>query len=367
MKRNLIASALLLAAAGCAGPKPSPPTMTQDGMARFRESAVDVLEEAAFGLDPAGRMQALEAFSQVAPREGLALQAIPLNLENEYPGASFAALMAAGEIGANYLIDVIRTRAEHPNANVRLAAIFCLHKFGDTSRTGEIATALLNHEDPKVRANAAFIIGKLGGKQQIKLLKTALRREKKDLPKLQILESLALLGDKYATERLIFEGYSEVPQQSAIGLMMLANAKADAAEELFWFRVQSSKWPEVRLQAVRGLARLGYPQGKDHAIRALTFNEPQTGITDDPPQQQIRRVRGLAALALEAVGDPLALPALQRAFEAPNQSPYVRIAIARAAIRTIDLCRPDLAGREVPVVPKRGNDRLAGDVNRAEP
>ncbi|MBK8269260.1 MAG: HEAT repeat domain-containing protein [Planctomycetes bacterium] len=275
--------------------------------------------------------------------------------------------MAAGEIGATYLVDMVRTRAEHANPHVRLAAIFALHKFGDTSRTSEIANALLNHKDAKVRANAAFILGRIGGKQQIKLLKTALRREKKDLPKMQILEALATIGDRYATERLIFEGYSEVPQQSAVALMMLANAKADMAEEIFWFRMQSSKWPEIQLQAVRGLARLGQPQGRAYAIKALSFNSPVDDNPKDPPQQQISRVRGLAALALESVGDPEALPALKRAFDQPGQSNYVRIAVARAAIRTINLCRPDLADENLPIVPDRPTHRLAGDPNRAEP
>ncbi|MBX3395855.1 MAG: HEAT repeat domain-containing protein [Phycisphaerae bacterium] len=363
------AMSALSASWGCVGPQaPQSKGMTHDELAAFRTDAIKALEDAAFSDDPAGRMQALEAFAEVAPREGLALQAIPLNLENAYPGASFAALMAAGEIGADYLIDIVRTRAEHADPNVRLAAIFALHKFGDRSRTGEIANYLLSHPDAKVRANAALVLGRIGGKQQIKLLKTALRREQKDLPRLQILEALATLGDRYGTERLIFEGYSEIPQQSAIALMMLANARAEAAEELFWFRMQSAKWPEVQLQAVRGLARRGHPQGRNHAVRSLFFNAPRTDIPNDPPEQQVRRVRGLAALALEAVGDPGTLVYLRKAFDEPNQSRYVKIATARAAVRIIDLCRPELADDAAPILPKRRSpDPLVGDMGREEP
>ncbi|HWL94232.1 MAG TPA: HEAT repeat domain-containing protein [Phycisphaerae bacterium] len=306
----------------------------------FRSAAIHTLEEAAFGESPSQRMQALEAFKEVAPCEGISLKAVPLNIENAYPGASFAALMAAGESGATHLEELARTRAEHPDANVRLAALFALHQFGDKSRTSEIAGHLLNHRDARVRANAAYVIGKMGGKQQIKLLKIALRKEQKDLPKLQILEALSTLGDKYASERLIFEGYSEIPQQSAVALMMLANARCEAAESLFWLKMHSGKWPEVRLQAARGLARLGYPQGLKLGMQMLSFNAPQEGIKDDPPEQQIRRVRGLAALALESIADPEALGPLKRAFDNPKESEYVKIAVARAVIKTIDRCRP---------------------------
>ncbi len=337
-------------------------------LSAFRIEAVRVLEEAAFGQSPSNRMQALEAFKEVAPAEGIVLKAIPLNIENAYPGVSFAALMAAGECGATQLIDLVRTRAEHADANVRIAALFAMHKFGDRSRTGEIGNYLLNHADARVRANAAFVLGRLGEPQQIRLLKAALKREKKDLPKLQILEALATLGDKHSSERLIFEGYSEIPHQSAVALMMLSNARTDAAEQLFWFKLQSGKWPEVRLQAARGLARLGHPQGLDLALKMLAFNSPMDGIKDDPPQQQIQRVRGLAALALEALADPGALGPLKRAFDDPNQSEYVRIAIARAALQTISRLQGDYL-QQLPPTPADVRDQLAGggDEPMAEP
>lgn len=343
---------------GCTQTTRQPLTTVE--LSTFRIDAVRVLEEAAFSESASNRMQALEAFKEVAPAEGIALKAIPLNIENAYPGVSFAALMAAGECGATQFIDLVRTRAEHADANVRIAALFAMHKFGDRSRTGEIGNYLLNHADARVRANAAFVLGRLAEPQQIRLLKAALKREKKDLPKLQILEALATLGDKHSAERLIFEGYSEIPHQSAVALMMLSNARTDAAEQLFWFKLQSGKWPEVRLQAARGLARLGHPQGLDLALKMLTYNSPMDGIKDDPPQQQIQRVRGLAALALESLADPAALGPLKRAFDDPNQSEYVRIAVARAALQTMNRIQGDFLQKTPPTTTSEVRDQLAG-------
>ena len=337
-RRLVCAIALAVFGAGCQRPISKP--LTMNDQIGFRAEAIKLLEEAAFGDRPAQRMQAIEAFKDVAPAEAMSRMVIPSNIESDSPAVSFAALMAAGEIGAKALIDRIRTRAESANPHVRMAALFALHRLGSTGRTGELSRLLLDHANARVRANAALVIGRLGGTGHAKLLKMALGREQKTAVKLQILESLALLQDRYATERLMLDGYSEYPDQATIALMMLVNAKCSAAEELFWTRLgKPTDFPEVRLQAARGLALLGYNDGLDLAIEYLFFRSPHRVTAHDPARQQIARVRGLAALALEAMAEPSALGALRKAFEASGQSVYVRIAIARAAVRTIDLNR----------------------------
>ncbi len=349
----------IVLATGCQPPTPEPLTVRE--MADFRVRAVHYLEDAAFGDDPAGRMHAIEAFARSAPRQGVELQVFSLNIENEYPGASFAALVAAGEIGAIEYTELARTRAEHPNPHVRMAAIFALHQFGDRSRTAEIGQLLLKSETAKVRANAALLLGKIGGKQQIRILRTALRREKKDLPKLQIMESLAIIGEESAIQRLMLDGYSAKPQQSAVALMMLGNAKAQAAEDLFWLRLGPNEWPEIPLEAARGLARIGRNDGEPLAVTQLFFNSPKKDMPKDPPEQQIDRVRGLAALALEDIGNPLTLAPLRQAFDVEGQSLYVRIAIARAALRIIHMAHPEWNSEPIPRVRPDRNQQLAGD------
>lgn len=317
-------------------PEPPPPPAA---LAAFRAAAIKVLEDAAFGDSPAGRIHAIEAFLDVAPDDGMALQAIPLNIENAYAGASFAALMAAGQLRASDQLDKIRTRAEHADPHVRMAALYALHRLGDKRRTGELSQFLLKHRDARVRANAALILGRLGEPQHVKLLRMALDREKKDLTRLQLLESLAILGDAQAINRLAFQAHSARPQEAAVAIMMLANARCQDAEEVFLIRLHEEGMLEVRLQAARGLAELGRSDGMSLALSSLFFDSPKRGLANDPPEQQIDRVRGLAALALETMADPLSLTALREAFDVEGQSEYVRIAIARASIRTIDRCR----------------------------
>ncbi len=300
----------------------------------FRSAALDFLKKSAYSDEPVVRMQAIEAMQEIAPREGL--KDIEGNIDNGYAGVSFAALMAVGTLKEAEVIERIRTRAEDSDASVKIAAIFALHRLGDQNRTGELSELLLKHRDARVRANAALAIGRLGEPGSARVLHTALKREQKDAVKMQILEALAMLGDSEAIERLRFYGYSAVPDQSALALMLLANAGATEAEELFRYRLGFADQPEIKLQAARGLGKLGHDDGLDLSLAYLFFNSPDRNRKNDPPEQQITRIRALAALALEAIGSPLALGALRRAFDHEGQPELVRLAIARAALAIMD-------------------------------
>lgn len=323
---------IALAGTGCA--KPLRSTLPDSEYPALRQSAIRFLVDAAESDDPVLRMQAIEAFQEVAPAEGEAV--LLKSADNAYAGVSFAALMALGTIRDARAMEIIRTRAEDHDVSVRIAALFAMHRLGDKRRTGELSDFLLNHPDARVRANAALAIGRLAEPQSTRLLRTALRRERKDAVKMQILEALAMLGDTHGIERLRFFGHSAVPDQSALALMLLANAQTHEAEELFRYRLDVADHPEIKLQAARGLGRLGYDDGLDLALAYLSFNSPDTGRRNDPPEQQIIRVRALAALALEAIGSPESMAALKAAFELPGQPARANVAVARALIRIID-------------------------------
>jgi HEAT repeat protein len=318
----------LCQAAGCMPQlrRPLPPDDAQS----FHGAALQLLKQDATGEQPLLRMQAIEAFQDVAPAEGLPY--IVDSIDNGYAGISFAALMAIGSMREGRFIDKVRVRAEDSDPNVRIAALFALHRLGDAKRTGEIGELLLDHADARVRANAALAVGRLGEKGAVKLLRTAGQREKKDAVKLQIREALAILNDQKATEELIFAGHSAVPDQATLALMFLANAKSPQADELFRYRLYHADQPEIKLQAARGLGLLGSDQGYDIACAHLYYRASSGNRKNDPPEQQIARVRALAALALEAIGDADALGPLKDAFYAEGQAGTVRLAVARAAI-----------------------------------
>ncbi|MEK6645017.1 MAG: HEAT repeat domain-containing protein [Planctomycetota bacterium] len=317
-----------LASVGCMPELRRP--LSTDGQRQIRGEALMFLKEAVKSDDPTLRIQALEALQTVAAADGIPY--IMDNIDNGYAGVSFAALMSAGAIQEKRCLEKTRIRAEDSDPHVRIAAIYALHRLGDTKRTSELGELLMNHPDARVRANAAVAIGRLGEKGSAGLLRTANHREKKDVVKMQIREALAMLHDQRATDELIFAGYSAVPDQALPALAFLAEAKNDRAEDLFRHRLHKAEIPELRLIAARGLGRLGNNAGYDIACAHLFFDSPQRNRKNDPPEQQVARVRSLAALALEAINDPDSLGPLSDAFHDEQQGMAARLAIARATV-----------------------------------
>jgi len=332
---SIAAAAALLA--GCA------PSM-RGGLAvnerqQFRQEAVTVLKDAALSDDPYLTSNAIEAISESSAQD--AAIAIEKNLDTGNRAVTFAALVGLGTLRKTDMIDRFRSAAGDPDPNVRIAAIYALQRCGDSSRMGDLGRLLTADPQATVRANAAFVLGRMGDPEAAKLLRAALAREKDELARRGILEALATLKDKRGVNSLIAYGYSADPGQATAGLGALGNARCTEAEGLFLDRLHRAEAPEVRLQAARGLGRIGYrgydaTEMLDLAAAHLFYRTTSVKDPNEPADLQIRRVRALAALALEAIGSPDALKPLREAFDAPGQNPYVRVAVARAAVGIID-------------------------------
>ena len=306
---------------------------------QFRNDAVMVLKDAALSDDPYLTSNAIEAISESSA--GDAAPAIAQNLNTGNRAVTFAALVGLGTLRKGDMIEKYRAAAGDPDPNVRIAAIYALHRCGDSSRMNELGRLLTNEKHAGVRANAAFVLGRIGEPSAAKMLKAALAREQDELARRGMLEALATLKDRGGVNSLIAYGYSADPGQATAGLGALGNARCPEAQGLYLDRLNRAEAPEVRLQAARALGRIGY-KGYDSsnmlelATAHLFYRTTQVKDPNEPADQQIRRVRALAALALEAIGSPEALKPLRAAFDAPGQSPYVRVAVARAAVGIID-------------------------------
>lgn len=306
---------------------------------QFRNEAVMVLKDAALSDDPYLTSNAIEAISESSASD--AAVAIEKNLDTGNRAVTFAALVGLGTMRKTDMIDKYREAAGDPDPNVRIAAIYALHRCGDTSRMNELARLLTGDNQAAVRANAAFVLGRIGDESATRVLRAALAREKDELARRGMLEALATLKDRRSVNSLIAYGYSADPGQATAGLGALGNARCSEAQGLFLDRLNRAEAPEVKLQAARGLGRIGY-RGYDAsnmlnlATAHLFFRTPTVKDPNEPDDAQIRRVRALAALACEAIGSPESLKPLKAAFDAPGQNPYVRVAVARAAVGIID-------------------------------
>ena len=306
---------------------------------QFRNEAVLVLKEAALSDDPYLTSNAIEAISESSASD--AAIAIEKNLDTGNRAVTFAALVGLGTMRKGDMIEKYRAAAGDSDPNVRIAAIYALHRCGDSSRINELGQLVTRDSSAAVRANAAFVLGRIGEESATKLLRAALAREQDELARRGMLEALATLKDRRSVNSLIAYGYSADPGQATAGLGALGNARCMEAQGLFLDRLNRAEAPEVKLQAARGLGRIKY-QGYDAsnmlnlATAHLFFRTPTVKDPNEPAELQIRRVRALAALACEAIGSPEALRPLKTAFDTPGQNPYVRVAVARAAVGIID-------------------------------
>jgi hypothetical protein len=99
-------------------------------------------------------------------------------------------------------------------------------------------------------------------------------------------------------------------------------------------RLANAPLVEDRLAAARGLGMHGDRSGYDVALRALTRYKPVKNLPDDPPENQMMRVRSMAAMALGDIKDRRALGWL-RVRIAPGEDPRVRVAAARSILMVL--------------------------------
>ncbi len=281
---------------------------------------------------PSVRAAAIESLQEEAPDEGRAW--IRAGLHDEHPAVRFAAALALGTLRDEASRESLSKLLEDPDESVRAAAIFGLHRLGDTTRTAELAACLRDHADPAVRRNAALILGRLGETGAIPLLAGVVGCQD-DALHAQALEALVLLGNPQAVEQMTFVANSGNGPQEVFALNALAAARDPALRKTFEYKLANGDYLETRLAAARGLGELGSSEGLGVALEGLRFHQPRLGIEQDPPENQLMRVRQLAAVALGAIGEPAGLPPLAERLE-DNSDPRVQVAAARAILRIIN-------------------------------
>jgi HEAT repeat protein len=331
VKRLIWVLAVGPVAGGCALPNPylaEPARMT-----RLEQRAVEALRRGVRYDDlPSVRAQAIESFQEVAPEAGLPW--IRVGLLDEHPAVRFAACMALGTLRDRASRESIVRLLEGPDDSVKAAAVFALHRMGDTGHTAQLASFLRDHDDVVVRRNAALVLGRLGEPGAIPLLAGVVNCAD-DALHAQALEALALLGNQQAVQQLTFVANSGNGPQEVFALNALAMTRDPKLRKTFEYKLAKGMYLETRLAAARGLGEVGSAEGLEVALEGIRFDKPKPGLENDPPENQLMRVRQMAAAALGAIGDPAALAPLAERLE-DNSDPRVQVAAARAILRIIN-------------------------------
>jgi HEAT repeat protein len=265
--------------------------------------------------DPLLRSQAVEALrnSPDAQATGQILAA----LDDRDRGVRFGAAMMAGELQLKEAYPKLKRLSQDPDGSVDVAALFALHKLGDTSRSQEIGRAALS-EDKVVRRNVALVLGMLGERSAIDKILNRLRVDDDALVRQQAVEAMWRLGDQDAIKPLVALTASKYADDKIIGIMALAAPRRQLVREhvrgsLAGDAVQL----EVSLVAARAMGMLGSDEGYAIAKGAVESKDPQQ--------------RFLAALALGSIGRPDAQDVLKPLLADPV--PNVQLAAATAVLQ----------------------------------
>lgn len=329
--RTTCTASLILLFGACAPQESSLQTSAPD-RSRLRDEALGALKRAAaFPENPVVRVAAIEALQEVETEE--ATPWIRSGLFDSSPAVRFAACAAVGVRRDRLAYDRLVELAADEDESVRAAAMFGLHMLGDSSRTGSLATLLLEHPDALVRRNAAVLLGLTGEEGAVQVLARAMK-DRDEGVRAQALEAMARLGNQEARRELAFTTNAGVGSDETFAVTALANMRDRANEDALRYKLATAPHQETRLAAARGLGLLESPEGYDIARSAL--DSPRRGPANpkDPPRAQALRIRMLAAGSLGAIGNPDAIPPLRKILR-DSGDPRLQVAAARAILEIL--------------------------------
>jgi HEAT repeat protein len=265
--------------------------------------------------DPLLRSQAVEALRNTP--DAKATTQILAALDDRDRGVRFGAAMMAGELQIKQAYSKLKRLTQDPDGSVDVAALFALHKLGDTSRSQEIGRAALS-EDKVVRRNVALVLGMLGERSAIDKILVRLRVDDDPLVRQQAAEAMWRLGDENAIKPLVALTTSKYADDKIIGIMALAAPRRQLVREhVRGLLAGDAVQLEVSLVAARAMGMLGSDEGYAIAKGAVTSKDPQQ--------------RFLAALALGSIGGADAQDELKPLLSDPV--PNVQLAAATALLQ----------------------------------
>lgn len=161
----------------------------------------------------------------------------------------FAAAVAIGDAKYSAAKNDVSRLLKDNDENVRLAGSYALVRLGGSkSYTQQIRTALTS-SDQQVRANAAFLLGKIGDKNALPLLYQTIHDEASDdKVRLNAIEAIARLGDENIYQKLWGILISAYADDRVFGIRAMGTLGTSRAKDSLLTMLKDDV-PEVRLVA----------------------------------------------------------------------------------------------------------------------
>jgi len=331
-----------LIAGGCAQPTttraereaPLAPTTTplvESSIAR--EDAIDLLVKESRADAALIRANAIEALERAPGRLGEAVQRA---LHDPNEGVRTVAAMVVGRGRLEDMAIAVDPLLHDPSPFVRASAIYALRRCGRRVDPTPLAGMLLEHPNARVRAHAAFVLGELGDRSALPLLRTAAISPapratpgERRLFELQVCEAMVKLGEEGELQTIRAALYPSRPEQletTALAVQIIGEVgDRGSIDQLIYLSAYQGKGQqempaEVRLAIADTLAKLGLREG--------------TFIADQYAGSEIDAVRAQSASVYGRTRQPENLGKLQRMMADP--SGIVRVAAAAGVLEVTE-------------------------------
>ncbi|MDG2054416.1 MAG: HEAT repeat domain-containing protein [Phycisphaerales bacterium] len=293
----------------------------------YRAVAIDLLYQAAQSEHALLRAHAMEA-THGAPASAEVILAGGLADTNR--GVRFSAAMTIGDLKLVDLAPQVELLTEDASLSVRAAALYALTQIGQEVDLTLLAEMLFSG-DPELKANAAMVLGRLGNKTAVPVLKAAIGKglqrvdpARARVVEMQLAEALVQLGSLAELEAIHAALFapSEQGELKALACQICGRLRDRSAfttlMALALRTTQQQEAPEVRLLATEAIAMIEpHETPVEVAVAYLGDSEPS--------------LRALAALSLGSSGDLSLLPQLAMLME--DENPSVQVAAATAVLR----------------------------------
>jgi len=253
--------------------RPAKQMLDAVAVSQLREKSIGIIFAALASNSPELRANGIEALSEVPARLGTAL---PAALADANPGVRAVAAKVAGRSKRSEGVQQLQILSNDPVSFVRAAAIFALVQNGQSIDQTPLAQMLFS-PDASVKAEAAYLLGELGNRSALPMLREAATRPMGRVDpavatktQLQIAEAMVKLGDDGAVSSIraaLYPAQEKDFENAALAAQILGQLrdKASADQLVFITAFQETgkqKLPaEVRLAAAGSLAQLGNDRG----------------------------------------------------------------------------------------------------------
>jgi HEAT repeat protein len=334
---------------GCTGG--SSTAISQDPRQSYIDARTTLLR-AATDPDAATRAHAIEAMAETLGVEAGSAYMDAMN--DSAPMVRYAAALAIGDVRYAPALDTLLKLARNgePDKRVFCAVIYALYRLGNDEYAGELVKMLFDKEK-EVRADAAMAMGRMGEASAIGPLKSLAAQEQDPMVRIQVIESMALLGDEPST--FLLEAYTKTPflDDRLVAIEAISRTNTRRGVQVIREILYSAKQPPtIRVDAAGAVARMGQPDEEGYELCVEAVQNPQKmlegifkGMRKLTPSE-VSTLQRLGAMGLGRMKRIEAVSVLQPLLTSADGG--VRVAAAMSILKLLEAYRPSMPPSAVP-------------------